>query len=86
VRVLTGSQSVAFLAPGLCCPWGGLAGFQWKPMYALRYLVPFLPAYLLLIACGASAIRRPWLRWTMSPLSWRPRSRLMVKRTRAAES
>ncbi len=34
---------------------------QFKPMYARRYLLPFLPPYLLLLAMGVRQI--PWARW-----------------------
>ncbi len=34
---------------------------QVKPMYARRYLLPFLPPYLLLVAAGLRQI--PWLAW-----------------------
>jgi len=34
---------------------------QFKPMYARRYLLPFLPPYLLLIAAGSREI--PWRVW-----------------------
>lgn len=33
---------------------------QAKPMYVQRYLLPFLPGYLLLLAGGVSELRRAW--------------------------
>jgi hypothetical protein len=35
---------------------------QIKPMYSERYLVPFVPPYCILVACGLQALKWPWLR------------------------
>lgn len=61
---LTGVQALLFVAAYLALPLGAAWVLsQWKPMYAMRYLLPFLPAYLLLVARGAAAVRWPWARW-----------------------
>jgi len=61
---LTGKQALAFVVGYLTVPLGtAWALSQWKPMYAARYLLPFLPAYLLLVARGATLVRRTWVRW-----------------------
>jgi len=35
---------------------------QIKPMYSDRYLLPFVPPYCILVACGLKALKWPWLR------------------------
>ena len=55
---LAGVQAILFVVAWLVVPLGtAWALSQWKPMYAVRYLIPFLPAYLLLVARGAMAVR-----------------------------
>jgi 4-amino-4-deoxy-L-arabinose transferase-like glycosyltransferase len=38
---------------------------QIKPMYADRYLLPFVPPYCILVACGLRAFKWHWLRWVI---------------------
>ncbi len=38
---------------------------QIKPMYSERYLLPFLPPYCILVACGLRALKWHWLRWAI---------------------
>jgi len=38
---------------------------QAKPMYTERYLLPFVPPYCIVVACGLKAIRWRWLRLAM---------------------
>lgn len=60
---LTGSEALGFAAAYLMLPLAmAWVVSQWKPMYALRYLLPFLPPYLLLVARGAISIRGGWVR------------------------
>jgi len=42
---------------------------QVKPMYALRYLMPFMVPYYLLLAAGVVALDRRWPRWLAFGLS-----------------
>ena len=58
----TESASYFFCILYLCLSLGAVwTVSQVMPMYARRYLLPFLPAYLLLLAAGIRAI--PWPRW-----------------------
>ncbi len=38
---------------------------QIKPMYADRYLLPFVPPYCILVACGLKALRWRWLQFAI---------------------
>lgn len=61
---LSNTQALVFVVAYLVVPLGtAWALSQWKPMYAMRYLLPFLPAFLLLVARGATVVRWPWVRW-----------------------
>jgi uncharacterized membrane protein len=38
---------------------------QIKPLYSDRYLLPFVPPYCILVACGLKALKWRWLRWAI---------------------
>ena len=53
-------RAIVFALIYLVIPIGMLfVASQFTPLYLERYLLPFLPPYLLIIGCGLQAIRRP---------------------------
>jgi len=61
---LTAVQAILFVVAYLTVPLGtAWVLSQWKPMYAMRYLLPFLPAFLLLVVRGATTVPWLWVRW-----------------------
>ena len=59
------SQAFLFNLLYLALPLGAVwLASQFKPMYARRYLLPFLPPYLLLLAAGLRQIS--WARWRVA--------------------
>jgi len=61
---LSNTQALFFVVAYLVVPLGTAWTLsQWKPMYAMRYLLPFLPAFLLLVVRGTMAVRWPRVRW-----------------------
>jgi len=53
-------EAMAFARTGLCLPLAAawIASQVFKPMYSARYMLPFLPSFLLLLAAGLRAIQR----------------------------
>ena len=53
-------EAMVFALTGLCLPLAAawIASQVFKPMYSARYMLPFLPSFVLLLAAGLRAVQR----------------------------
>jgi len=63
-------EAMAFALTGLCLPLAAawIASQVFKPMYSARYMLPFLPSFVLLLAAGLRAVQRDGWRFALGGL------------------